>query len=183
MDFPTRDHYRHVVEKIAKSGKLSEVEVAASAVRLAHESATRKDDRKGSYGRSDHVGYYLIDKGLRSLNIWQRFGCPLRGPKKGKQPVSFVSLSRCDHAGHSGFHRELVGDTRGKESHPWLLLVTFILSLLCTSQLAIGVVNWFATFAREAAGPAADRLSKGIRLNREPGSSRPCSPAHRTLRN
>jgi hypothetical protein len=64
MDFSTRDRYRHVVEKIAKSGRLSEGEVAADAVRLATESAARKGDRQSGDDRADHVGYYLIDKGL-----------------------------------------------------------------------------------------------------------------------
>ena len=36
MDFATRDRYRHVVEKIAKSSRLSESEVARSAIELAH---------------------------------------------------------------------------------------------------------------------------------------------------
>ena len=63
MDFPTRDHYRHVVEKIAKSSRLSESEVARGAIRLAHESA----DRNGPDDRSAHVGFYLIDKGLAQL--------------------------------------------------------------------------------------------------------------------
>jgi len=39
MDFSTRDRYRHVVEKIAKSGQLSEGEVAVKRLRLAHKSA------------------------------------------------------------------------------------------------------------------------------------------------
>ncbi len=37
MDFATRDQYRHVVEKIAKSSPLSESEVAREAIRLARE--------------------------------------------------------------------------------------------------------------------------------------------------
>jgi len=36
-----RDPYRHVVEKIAKSGQLSEVEVAPKRYGLAHKSACR----------------------------------------------------------------------------------------------------------------------------------------------
>jgi hypothetical protein len=67
MDFSTRDQYRHVVEKIAKSGRLSEGDVAANAVRLAREAAARKDDTVGLDDRSAHVGYYLIDKGLARL--------------------------------------------------------------------------------------------------------------------
>ena len=60
MDFATRDQYRHVVEKIAKSSTLSEDEVIHIAVRLAGERAGREngDDRE------NHVGFYLIDKGL-----------------------------------------------------------------------------------------------------------------------
>ena len=56
-----------MVEKIAKTGMLSEAEVAANAVRLAHESAARNNDTHGNDDRSAHVGYYLIDKGLAQL--------------------------------------------------------------------------------------------------------------------
>src|SRR5208337_3688128 len=64
MDFSTRDRYRHVVEKIAKSGRLSEGEVAANAVRLARASAAHEDNSQGGDECAAHVGYYLIDKGL-----------------------------------------------------------------------------------------------------------------------
>ncbi len=63
MDFATRDRYRHVVEKIAKSSRLSEGEVARKAIQLAREGAARK----GSDDRAAHVGFYLIDKGLPQL--------------------------------------------------------------------------------------------------------------------
>jgi tetratricopeptide (TPR) repeat protein len=63
MDFPTRDRYRHVVEKIAKSSRHSESQVARQAIQLAHEGAARK----GGGDRTAHVGFYLIDKGLAQL--------------------------------------------------------------------------------------------------------------------
>ena len=63
MDFATRDRYRHVVEKIAKSSPLSESEVARQAIQLAHEGAARK----GGDDRAAHVGFYLIDEGLAQL--------------------------------------------------------------------------------------------------------------------
>ncbi|HKN18173.1 MAG TPA: hypothetical protein VJW95_00140, partial [Dissulfurispiraceae bacterium] len=50
MDFSTRDRYRHVVEKIAKSGRLSEGEVAAAAIQLAHGNMA---DKKGTRGKDD----------------------------------------------------------------------------------------------------------------------------------
>jgi cyclic beta-1,2-glucan synthetase len=63
MDFATRDRYRHVIEKIAKSSRISENEIAREAIRLAREAAA-KDDRDD---RASHVGFYLIDKGLPRL--------------------------------------------------------------------------------------------------------------------
>ena len=63
MDFFTRDRYRHAVEKIAKSSRLSESEVAREAIRLAREGADRKDGDD----RAAHVGFYLIDKGRAQL--------------------------------------------------------------------------------------------------------------------
>src|SRR5579872_6258569 len=63
MDFATRDRYRHIVERIAKSSPLSEGEVARHAVQLAQEAAAAK----GAGDRTAHVGFYLIDKGLPRL--------------------------------------------------------------------------------------------------------------------
>ena len=63
MDFATRDHYRHVIEKIAKISKLPESEVAKKAIQLAGQAA----GKNGAADRSAHVGFYLIDKGLPQL--------------------------------------------------------------------------------------------------------------------
>src|SRR5580765_6232528 len=60
MDFATRDSYRHVVERISKSSDLSETDVAQKAIELAHRN--KSDDLSSK--RKEHVGYYLIDKGL-----------------------------------------------------------------------------------------------------------------------
>jgi hypothetical protein len=60
MDFATRDSYRHVVERISKSCDLSETDVAQKAIELAHRN--KSDDLSSK--RKEHVGYYLIDKGL-----------------------------------------------------------------------------------------------------------------------
>src|SRR5579864_2928045 len=63
MDFATRDRYRHVVEKVAKSSRLPEGGVARRAIQLAHEGL----ERKGGEDRAAHVGFYLIDKGFPQL--------------------------------------------------------------------------------------------------------------------
>src|SRR4029079_15632694 len=48
MDFATRDHYRHVIEQIAKVSPLSEGEVARKAIQLASERAALKTTRAGA---------------------------------------------------------------------------------------------------------------------------------------
>ena len=50
MDFATRDRYRHVVEKIAKSSRLSESEVARKAIELARECSALAKRRRRSDG-------------------------------------------------------------------------------------------------------------------------------------
>src|SRR4030065_2927870 len=59
MDFPTRARDRHVVEKVARSSRHSESEVARQAVQLAREGA----GRKGGGDRTAHVGFYPRGKG------------------------------------------------------------------------------------------------------------------------
>ena len=46
MDFATRDRYRHVVERMARSSRLSEREVARHAIDLAQQGASRKRRRR-----------------------------------------------------------------------------------------------------------------------------------------
>src|SRR6185436_19178687 len=62
MDFATRDRYRHVIERISKGAQRNEPEVARTALRLA-ESARES----GANVSQSHVGYFLIDDGLLSL--------------------------------------------------------------------------------------------------------------------
>ncbi len=63
MTFATRDHYRHVVERIAKRTKQDEGLVAQRVVGLARASLAQD----AHDARRSHVGYYLIDSGLAQL--------------------------------------------------------------------------------------------------------------------
>ncbi len=76
MDFPTRDAYRKVVERIAEGSGRSEVEVAEAAVTLAGEFATTAAPRDVTVDdphwdsaelRRSHVGFYLLGPGVRFL--------------------------------------------------------------------------------------------------------------------
>jgi cyclic beta-1,2-glucan synthetase len=63
MTFSTRDHYRHSVERIAKSTGLDEAVVARMSIDLAR--AAREADPRDE--RRTHVGYFLVDEGLPAL--------------------------------------------------------------------------------------------------------------------
>jgi len=63
MDFTSRDRYRHAIERIQKKTRVSEIEIARDVLSLATEAYKSKLDDL----RKHHVGYYLIDNGLRLL--------------------------------------------------------------------------------------------------------------------
>jgi cyclic beta-1,2-glucan synthetase len=142
MDFATRDRYRHVVEKMAKRSRLSEREVAHHAILLAQEGA----GRNGGDHRTAHVGFYLIDKGVPQLerraevrlstsDLFQR--------TSGRFPlllyVGTIALMT------AVFTSGLLAQAYAEDEEGWLLALVGLLSLLCTSQLALALVNWLAT--------------------------------------
>jgi cyclic beta-1,2-glucan synthetase len=158
MDFATRDRYRHVVEKIAKSSPHSESEVARQAIQLAREGATRQ----GSDHRSAHVGFYLIDEGVTRLErtAQVRFS-PVEALRKvgGRFPlllyIGTILLMTAVFAGCLAA-RAHDGGVQGGAIGLLLLL------LLCAGHLAVALVNWLATvLATPQRLPRMD-FSKGI---------------------
>ena len=72
MAFGTRDHYRHVVEHIAKQTKTPEEEVANIALGLCVQAHGKGDERRS------HIGYYLIDEGRLELEAATQYEPPFR---------------------------------------------------------------------------------------------------------
>jgi len=68
MDFATRDRYRNVIEKLALGCNFHEVEIARLTLQLA---------QKGKTNRQQHIGYYLIDTGLKILENRINYRAPL----------------------------------------------------------------------------------------------------------
>src|SRR5437868_753682 len=62
MDFATRDRYRHVIERISKRAKKSELEIARAALQMAEAARAANEDSSHA-----HVGYFLVDDGLAQL--------------------------------------------------------------------------------------------------------------------
>ncbi len=81
MDFQSRDRYRQAVEELSEPTGEAQVRVALRAVESARSSGqgaaprahgpqtNRGSERKTSDGRVTHVGYHLIGKGRRGLEI------------------------------------------------------------------------------------------------------------------
>jgi cyclic beta-1,2-glucan synthetase len=61
MDFDTRNSYRSVIEELARHSKYSEEQVALATVEFARNMKDKVSTRK------THVGFYLIDAGLVTL--------------------------------------------------------------------------------------------------------------------
>ncbi|MGB5063616.1 MAG: glucoamylase family protein, partial [Candidatus Competibacter sp.] len=142
MDFATRDRYRHVVESIAKNGRLSEIEVACHALHLAREGATQPGDE-----RAAHVGFYLIDRGLPRLEgeARARWWTVESLQRRGRQcPLSLylgaIALLMALLTG------SLLAKAQADGMPGGLFVILVILAaLLGTSHLAVALVNWLAT--------------------------------------
>ena len=72
MDFSTRDRYRGRVEQITKRTASEQWEVAQAALQLAQRAERNKDS-----AHRQHIGYYLIDKGLQQLEDAVNYRPPL----------------------------------------------------------------------------------------------------------
>ena len=141
-DFATRDQYRHVVERIAKNCPLSENEVARIAIRLAGEAGGKADGDD----RANHVGFYLVSKGLAQLEELTRVRLPFNEAVQKvihRFPSQFYlgAIAVLTIIFTAGMVAEAY--TSGLRG-PWVWLVG-IVSLLSVSQLAIALVNWLTT--------------------------------------
>jgi cellobiose phosphorylase len=142
MEFASRDNYRHVVERVAKTGGLPEEMVARHALDLARDGA----ERHGAGHRTAHVGYHLIDQGLTGLE--QATGARLRLAARlrrqaARAPLALylAAISLITLSATTG----LAALARADGPAGWILPPVILLALLAASQLAVAVVNWLAT--------------------------------------
>lgn len=152
MDFQTRDHYRHTVERIAKKSRLTESEVAQKAVDLSEEQKEKRDN----IDRRKHVGYYLLGKGLPELE-----------QAAGLKRVHLAGLSLFFYLGSVLAITMLItltvlGKALNDGVDGWKIWVLGFLLFLSSSQLAIAIVNWLTTlFVKPDFLPRLD-YSEGI---------------------
>ncbi len=142
MDFETRDRYRHVVENISKKSNLSEEDIARIAIQLSLDNTTLLTANQ----REVHVGYYLVGEGVAQTKLAAKVQEPdirklLRGIKKNAFPFYLFFIILITIGLSAGIFIKLQTETQ----NIWLLLLVSGLTILCASQLAISVVNFFAT--------------------------------------
>ncbi|MGO8673329.1 MAG: GH36-type glycosyl hydrolase domain-containing protein [Capsulimonadaceae bacterium] len=133
MDFDSRDRYRHAVERIARGSKHTEIDVAWATI----EAARRREmpiDR--------HIGYHLVDHGLRNLER-----------SLGYQPPLIERMRRSIAARPGAFYlgsillltiSTVVGIiylTSPSYRQTWFLLLIGLPAIVVASEIAVDVAN------------------------------------------
>lgn len=140
MDFKSRDHYRHEIEKISKHTKLPESYIAKKAIECCnHSEAIETNTYK------QHVGYYLIDDGLHKLK--EKIGYKNTGMKgfiNSKKEnrenlyigtiITFTMLIVCLFIVLS-----LLNDN---DKALWRYVIAIIVILVPCSEIVISIFNW-----------------------------------------
>ncbi len=161
MDFSTRDQYRHAVETYAGQSALTELQLAALAVELARAGA----GKIGLDERAAHVGFYLIGRGRAQFEQRAR----VRRPARIWAERAVLRFPSAYYFGGIGAITALgmfwLLDHAWAFSAPplWALVVLVPLWLLCLSQFAVAVINWFSSLlVQPQALPRMD-FSEGIK--------------------
>ena len=143
MDFASRDRYRHAIEKIAKRSPLPEAEVARSAIQLAQEAQAAQPEGDA---RTTHVGYYLVGRGLDTLEARSQMRHSAAGMLANRvKPRPLAVYLGAIALLTLLFSAGLLAMAHAQDvSLDWLLPIG-LLALLATSQLAHALVNWVAT--------------------------------------
>ena len=137
MDFATRDHYRHVVERIAKFSALDEKDVAQATLALA---------RQGSGSLAAHVGYYLIDDGRAQLEVAvSASGGLARSARRTARRIPLLAYSAPILAIVAFFSAGLLLDARTGLAERGLFWVAALFCVIAFSELGVALVNWVAT--------------------------------------
>jgi cyclic beta-1,2-glucan synthetase len=134
MDFPTRDRYRHAVERIAKRSGGAELEVAARAVEWAR-------------AKGEHIGRYLIGDGVRELERSFRYRPRLR-ERAFRAAARFpTTLFLGFLAGLSALLLVPVHFYLRAQGASWSLSLWFeALALVPASEFALALVNHYVPF-------------------------------------
>jgi len=153
MDFATRDHYRHMVEKLASKYHLEELDVAKKIITIARDHTFKGDMATHDFmGRLEdvnvlnHVGYYLIDdaRAFKSLLAQGDSASPVKSarvfnPKDIRSLFFYLTFAFAISCLISWPFFSFL------KANNWHIawLIASLAPLLCVaSRIAIKLVNW-----------------------------------------
>lgn len=168
MDLPTRNRYRTKVEKLAQIYNVSEIHIAREAVELARSGLSQSlltNNEDPSFGRTGHVGYYLIGDGQKMLE---------RRQGKRKKPVpksvnlvknypgflylSFIALLTVVLIGTALQYAQMTSvNVSG-----FMIGLIIVALLIPSSEIAMNIVNWVVCRGLNPAVLPRMELKKGI---------------------
>jgi cyclic beta-1,2-glucan synthetase len=135
MDFETRNHYRNVIEELARGTVMDEAGIARQTIQLA-------ETAEADSTREKHVGYYLIAAGRETLETRiqfrpQFFGRVIRFIQKNATPVYLGSIAALT----SLFTLLVLFYAAQVGGSTFQLLIAGLLTLLPASSVAIDIIN------------------------------------------
>ncbi len=157
MSFASRDHYRRIVERLARRSPLNEEQVARAAIERARVCAESRNDGGWAPARGggraaveQHVGYYLVDRGRAALEggIGYRLTwAAALGRFLARSPLAsylgailLVWLLTVIAAAVLGVRLEIV-----RIAGPAAALLLLVLFAGAAGQFAVSLVNWLCT--------------------------------------
>jgi cellobiose phosphorylase len=148
MDFTTRDHYRHCVERIARRAGVEEHQVASAVLSLA-EAHARTVEGEMPHGRvpdvTAHVGWWLVGDGVDALHDAVAALPGARRPHAWWPRRVPLGLYLAPAALIAALFTAWLLHGTAWPASPWLSVFAAALSLLAASEMAIALVNWSAT--------------------------------------
>ena len=155
MSFASRDHYRRIVQRLARRSPLDEEQVARAAIEHARKAAATAvaaapAQAGGRATVQQHVGYYLVDRGRAALEAsigYRPTWYAALGRFVGRAPLAsylgailFVWLLTVIATAALGVRLEMV-----RIAGPAAALLLLALFAGAAGQFAVSLVNWLCT--------------------------------------
>lgn len=163
MDFQTRNRYRRAIEILARRSAQDEIEIAQSAVREAQAA-----ERLNKAPREADVGFYLIGKGRRAFEKRISYAPALR--QRITRAVAATGLTGYLSA-ITLFTLTVIAGALALQAQAGIsdqmLAVLTVLGLVPASDLAMAIVNRFATRRLGPETLPAMSLKSGVPANQK----------------
>ncbi|WP_373483707.1 GH36-type glycosyl hydrolase domain-containing protein [Acetobacterium sp.] len=168
MDIATRSHYRTKVEKLALGFGVSEIYLAKEVVLFAEAAYMNRDQTQledPAVQKTWHVGYYLIGKGLRSMESKEKKINSFR-PKADSMGIKNPGFLYLGSMGLITLLFLLVAVRYSNFTAPSHLVLFSVLAIIAVlipaSEIAVEAVNWIVCNALKPAFFPRLQLREGI---------------------